>query len=40
MTEIKFCRDCGRGISTGSLIFFECPVDEKWKTDSAWCNKE
>lgn len=37
--ESKFCRDCGRAISTGSQIWFECPIDKRWRTVSDVCDQ-
>lgn len=33
----KFCRDCGKARETGSLIFYECPLDGAWKSTTDRC---
>jgi len=35
---VELCRNCGKPHETGSLIFFECPVNGAWKSAGDICE--
>lgn len=34
----EFCRECGEAVSTGSTLWFVCPVDGAWRSPSDRCR--
>jgi hypothetical protein len=34
---LRHCRDCGDPHETGSQIFYECPIDHRWRTSAETC---
>lgn len=36
--KVTYCSDCGKPHETGSLIFFECPLNGSWKSASDRCE--
>lgn len=35
---VELCKNCGKARETGSLIFFECPINGAWKSNSDRCE--
>ena len=38
--ESDLCRECGKPRETGSQIFYECPIDGRWRSTTDRCDRK